>query len=257
MAEIKTLADRIAALASENPAFEAKARVLDLTDGGLAAILDEIDATVLSARLRFDAGAGHLSLDVAGRRLLRVAEAGGTTSVPADLLGATLSADTPDDLKAAATLLQAFGAGAATLRVAAEPANGAARGDSVSVAALRTALEAPEPADQVSPMDKMLEGCGDHIKAALRLEGKTVAQTAGSIAHVQALKSALSGQLETFLEARAATCASHTDPSLTLLQDAAGPGLGLCLAVIADERTLLAYDTGAVGEIFAVWKTVL
>lgn len=259
MSDEKTLADRIAALASENPVFEAKARVLDMEAGGFAAILDEIDACVLATRLRFDAGGAQLSLDVAGRRLLSIAEGEGAVLVPEDLLGATLSNAKAQDVQAAAQLISDFASKPASLKLTAEPANGAVRGDSVSVAALRAALSAPEPApeDTVSPMDKMLEGCGDHIKAALRLDGNTVAQTKGSIAHVQALKSALSGQLETFLEARAKACASHADPSLTLLQAALAPGLGIGIAVIADERTLVVYDTSAVAQIYAVWNTVL
>lgn len=257
MPEEKTLADRIAALASENPVFEGKTRVLSLETGGLEAILDEIDAAVLPTRLTFATDTGQLALDVAGRRLLRVAEGGGDVNVAENLLGATLSTEKTDDLKSVAALLVLFAGNAASLKLTAEPANGAARGDSVSVETIRSALGTPAAEETESPMDKLLAGCGDHIKAVLRLDGNTVAQTKGSIAHVQALKSALSGQMDGFLEARAKTCASHGDPSLTLLQATLAPGVGIGVAVVADERTLLAYDSAAVASIIAVWKTVL
>ena len=266
------LTGRISALASETPVFAGKARVLSVEHGGLAAILDEIDSTVLSTRLRFDSGAAQIALDVAGRRLLRIAEVEGNVAMPEGLLGATISTERADELNAVAHVLDAFALGSDGLRVMTEAANGAARGDSVSVAAICAALEKiveepeapaveievlPSAELEVSPMDSLLDTCGDSIKAALRLDGNTVAQTKGSIAHVQALKSVLSGQVDAFVERRAKACASHGEPSLTLLQDTLGPGLGAGLAVIGEERMLLAYDTSAVATLLKAWKTVL
>lgn len=257
MAREKTLADRLAALASENPVFEGKSRVLN-TDGGVAeAMLDEVDASVLAVRLNFETGEGSLVLDVAGRRILAVDGASGSVSLPGDLQGTSLSMGNGDQLGQLAKLVSEFSSKAKTLKVDAQPAKSSVAGDGVSVAALRTAMGAAEAASKESPMDKMLAGCGDALKAALRLDGNTVAQTKGSIAHVQGLKVALSTQLEGFLDSRAKVCASHAEPSLTLCQETMAPGIGMGIAVIADERTLLAYDTNAVAKIYGVWKSVL
>jgi hypothetical protein len=266
------LTGRISALASETPVFVGKARVLSVEHGGLAAMLDEIDATVLSTRLRFDNGAAQIALDVAGRRLLRIAEVEGSVAMPEGLLGATLSTERAEELNGAVHVLDAFASGSDGLNVMTEAANGAARGDSVSVAAICAALEKsaeepeapateaevlPSAEPEASPLGSLLDACGDSIKAALRLDGNTVAQTKGSIAHVQALKSVLSGQADAFIERRAKACASHGEPSLTLLQNTLAPGLGTGLAVIGEELMLLAYDTNAVATLLKAWKTVL
>lgn len=253
----KTLADRLAALASENPVFQGKSRVLSTDEGALEALLDEIDATVLAAHLSFESDGAGMVLDVSGRRLLGLVGVSGSLDAPDGLQGAALSKGNTDQLGQMARVILGFTFGAEDLKVRVTPSSGSASGEGVSGATLRAALGAAEAADKQSPMDKMLDACGDAIKAALRLDGNTVAQTKGSIAHVQGLKVALSTQLQGFLDARASNCASHAEPSLTLCQETVAPGIGMGVVVIADERTLLAYDTNAVAKIYQVWKTVL
>ena len=255
MAE-QTLSDRIAALASEDPVFVGKSRVLDVTEGATEALLDALDSTVLSSRLTFQSAASRLVLDVAGRRLVQIETASEDVKIPEAILGQPISMDSAEALEQLARAIYSFTGAATELKVEAEPLRATARGDTVSVAALRDALGATA-ARKESPMDQMLAQAGDKILAVLRLEGNTVAQTKGAIAQIETLKAAMTGQLETFLSQRATSCPSHSEPSLTLCTDSISPGVGLGLAVIAEERTLFAFETVATAEIYRIWKRAL
>ena len=250
-----TLADRIAALATETPVHEGLARQLQIQGGPLETILDEIDQTVLGSSLLFESGGSSVTLLVVGRRLVSV-EAVTGLDAPKDLLGATLSMDAGDQVAQVSTLIKAFAEKAKALRVTSIPKTHADASDSLSMQALQSAmgLEVEDP--DASPMQRFMTRIGDHAAAALQLEDGAVASTQGSIQLVQGLKIALSTQLPSFLDSRKATCPSHSDPSLTLCQDTVEPGIGMAIAVHGPEIALVAIRAEGLADVCRAWQRV-
>jgi hypothetical protein len=216
-----TLAARLAMLAAAGETYEDGARRLAHPDG-FAAILEEIDMTVLPATLTFLNGSGEVALHVSGRRLHGILS-------PAR----AVSPDDADTIRAAAELLRDFAAaGPLRVRADAAPTGPDDQANSVSVAALAQA------AGQVDPDTPLVEQArgrlGALMQAGLIVRGAAVQDAEGPEALVALLRGVAEGGLARFLTGRRESCGSHKDPSLTLVGGAAGEGAALGIAVLGD-----------------------
>ena len=248
-----SLKARLAALASEQPEIENGARVLRTKGAGFETVITVIDETVLGERMVFSNGEAKMTLLVAGRRLAGL-EAVEGVEVAKDVLGAGLTMDNPDQVKRIAETIEAFAGDAATLTVATEPFADAEELESVSLNAL---VNASGIDPNMTPMQRFLSKGEPIMSASILLENGAVSKTNGAIQSVQSLKIALSTQLQPFLDARKATCPSHSDPSLTLCQDTIEQGVGIAIALHGDDLALVAFKSGDLAAICAAWQKVV
>lgn len=234
-----TLADVLAALATETPIFEQGARVLDPSDA-LTAILNEIDAAVLPVTLRFETGSRSMDLLVTGRRVHKVL-AGGSD----DVTNRALNPDDTDLIERAARDIADFAdcAEALRVRIAASPADAVDMSDRVSVPVLLDALGLAGDDADASPHLRFLGRIENVAIASIQLTNRVVGEMQGSSADVAGLKIVVASQLSQFLDARARTCTSHRDPSLTLLADVVAPATSLGVAVFGENTTLFTFAT--------------
>ena len=250
-----TLAERIAALAAENPQYEGAARVLSTRGGAAEAIIEEMNQTVLGSKLLFESDEASLGLLVVGRRLVSIESVSGIDA-PADLLGTELSMDGGDQVAQVSEVIKAFAEAAKSLRVTSVSKANVDTADSLSLQALQAAMGLDVDDPGASPLQRFMTRIDAHAAASLQLEDGAVTKTQGSIQLVQGLKIALSTQLSTFLDSRQATCPSHADPSLTLCQDTVGPGVGMAIAVHGSEIALVAFRADGLAEICSAWQRV-
>jgi hypothetical protein len=210
------LSDLLTTLAKEDPVFEDGARVLDASDTR-AAIFEEIDATVLPATLTFEAGAAKLELVVTNQRVHRI-----MAGAPDDVLDQPLNPDNTDLTERAARAISDFAEGATTLRVrhAAAPGDSLEMSDRVSTDMLAATLGEGVQHDPNTPLhERFLSEMADTALATIHLADRVAGQTTGSSADIAGLKIVLVTQLSAFLDTRRDTCASYSDPSLTLWRD--------------------------------------
>lgn len=252
MAEDKTLAGLIAALAGETPDIADGTRMLGIKHGAAEAVLDEIEATVLGAHLRFTSDAGDMVLRVAGRRLVAVDSVDGQ-EIDKALLGATLSMDAPEQLSAAGAAIAAFSKAASQLGVVSTHMSNVDVAESVSISALRDAMGIVAEDPNASQVERFLTRAQDNIEAHVVLENGDVTKTEGVPKLVQSLKIVLSTQLSAFLDARAANCPSHSDPSLTLFQDSIEAGKSIGIARIDEDVTIFAFESSKLAEVCSCW----
>ncbi|WP_299722468.1 hypothetical protein [uncultured Tateyamaria sp.] len=246
-------AAHLAALSSEEPTFVDGARVLDHSDA-LGAILNEIDAAILSTAMTFHTERGALSVLVTGRRLHMI-----TAGAPDDVLDRALDPDDGALIKSAAQTLQDFAADAVELRVAHAPvaAHEASMSGRVSVQKLNAALGRYIDDPDASPYDRFLTRMTGDITAAIHLKNKAAQDMTGSSADLAQLKIVISTQLSAFIDARSENCPSHSDPSLTLLRDVTAPGVTLGLAIFGEQAVLFSLPTSEVAKASQSFSQVL
>jgi hypothetical protein len=130
---LQPILSRLTALSTPAQVAPGGARVIaDMTHPNpLAALLRELNETILARALRLDSSDGSsLTLDVAGRRVLRLSEASGVTGAERCLAAGTLEDDYKDDLL---KLLQAVAAPRHELRVTSRPLPNPSEGLSVGL----------------------------------------------------------------------------------------------------------------------------
>lgn len=123
---------RLQALQAASRLGPGGARVIaDAASGGtLPALLREVNETVLGRSLQFECGGNSLSLDVAGRRVLRLTAAEGLTGAETCLAVEALEDEQKDDL---IKLLQALARPKQDLRVVSGPITRGGEGMSVGL----------------------------------------------------------------------------------------------------------------------------
>lgn len=239
-----TLADVLAALATETPVFEKSARVLDPSDP-LTAIMDEINATVLPAKLFFETDRRSMEMLVTGRRIHKI-----TLGAEDDVTNRSLNPDDSDLVQRGARAIADFAEGATslTVRIAASPVDAVDMSDRVSVSVLLDALGHADDDPDAPPNQRFLIFLGQVATASVQLTNRVAGGIQGSSADVAVLKVILASQLSHFLDTRAGTCASHSDPSLTLLANAVAPGTSVGVAVFEEHTTLFTFATKHVSK---------
>lgn len=248
-----SFAARLAALGSETPDFVDGARVLDHADA-LTALLDEIDATVLPAALTFQSDTGALTLLATGRRLHKI-----TDGAPDGVLDQAMDPDNGDLTQDAAHALAAFCDGASAMRVShgCVAAQNATMSGRVSVRALNTALGRVNDDPDAPPYERFVARMADSFGATIHIQNRVAKDMTGPSVDLAQLKIILSTQFSGFIDTRNDKCASHSDPSLTLLGDVLEPGTTLGIAVFETDMILFSMPTADTAKASQTFYRVL
>lgn len=251
----KSLLDRLASLAAEDPEFDGKARVLDASDP-LAAILDEIDTTLLPAVLRFDTGTAQLTLHAGGRMLNQVMEYAGPRPAPDNLLGVGLDAEDEAQLAAVAGVLCEFVRDCKRLTCFALVENDAedTSTNRVSVTALQHAIDAFEAVEDQPPIERFLEACEAHIKAYLLADNGAEQATHGDTVTVGMLRVALKTQLAPFATGRGALAGGTPDNALNVFAGVLDPNDSLCVANFAELTLIFSIASKVTFDVIAAFE---
>lgn len=248
---------RIDALAGETDKYDGAARIIAEPGGADAyrAILEEIDTAVLASRLVFENDAGAVTLDVAGRRLNVIADAPADAVEPGQL-GARLSIESPEDVKAASAVLRAFASGGETLRVRSKlvPDTDASGRAGISAKALAGAADT---AESYGLLDGFLEKLGPIVTGLVVVADGKVAETEGDAERIAQLTLCAEERLDTFEASRRSRPGIHGAPSLTTWDDALTPGEGIALVIAESEQALFSYTSKDLGKIHSLWAASL
>ncbi|MGB5871970.1 MAG: hypothetical protein WBH04_17405 [Albidovulum sp.] len=261
MTDEPAVSRKLAALGADKSIFRQGARVLSngKSPTPLAALLDEVDNTVLKRDLTFRLADSLLSMTVAGRRVLTLVAASQDLSDAQALIALPLSHDEPEGFTALTAVLQQFTGQKDSLTV--ESAHSANTGSPTSigipVSRLAEALGLDLDAAPPSPLQMFLDACGMIFIATLTRSGEDWTCQAQDDALLPAMRHIAETQLEAF------EAAAH-DNSLPALKrprlitiEGALEGAGCLSATWANgECALMAHDQSDLAEIHAIWRGI-
>ena len=255
MSDLNALAQKLAALISKGDVFDAGARVI--SQGGspspMAAILAEIDDTILERDLEFKSGSNTANVIVAGRRLRGIYAL--TPSTGNEAIGETISREEPETVQTTFTLLSDFFANADKLTVRSLPPEPFGKGGERGISARGLAElwqvemdEAPKP-----PMERFLRANAQIIISLMHVSGGEIASTSGNF---DALQTIWTTQVQEFRDKHKNALNGEDGPKLICLEGALDDGSSAALAVVDDDIALLAYQTEHLGALHASWRTI-
>jgi hypothetical protein len=247
-------------------------RVVAAADGGnsLAAVLREVNETILGRSLQFEADEKtSLTMDVAGRRILRLTGASGVKGAETCLGVKVLSAANLDDL---AGLLVVFAGGKTEMSVVAKPLERGGEGMSVGlpVALLADVLgvdlnqtaeddrgkaeAAPPPTARLGFLATIVAEMGEGLLAWLVQSGTSDLQSGGLDEMVQHLNGFLDDEYEALGAQLDQVALSPDDPVCTVLGTSLLEGHSI-LCVRAEGELLLGVVAGdAAGTVLRAWN---
>ncbi|MFQ6551269.1 hypothetical protein AAD018_002870 [Aestuariibius insulae] len=261
MEENDDIARKLAALAATTTQYrEDGARVLSrgVIPPPLQALLTEIDETVLLRKLVFRRAGTTLSLLVAGRRLLGIAETSEdiATAETTELIMVPLESGDRAQLAALTALVDRFenASGPLTVQTAETERPGSQVESGLSVQSLAQAWSVDLNAEPGSPLGTFLQICGRHLEGSLRRTPDGKIEETGSTAHGPQLKTILqstgpalalgiSGIRRGLPEARLMMCGTSADGAVQV-----------AFAETADEAAVLVFPSGSIGSILSAWS---
>jgi len=262
MSKDKTLQRRLAALSKNEEYGNDGARLLAKAHIPLATILEEIDTTVMPARLRFIAGKRWLEALVSERRLRKIT--GMEPALPAPRPGFE-TAFTGEDAGAttdAVTLLAEFaGQSKGNILVTSEAVE-LAPGDAgigLSVDMIIGAMQAPDPAPEEKAREgtrirRLMDGLGDTATAYIYLVDGRRKENGGDEAHGARLKLCRETQLANFDADRVQVVPGYKNPSMTCLNETLADGIGVSFAVCQNEILIFSYRTEDLAKTLNHWR---
>lgn len=252
-----SLDDKLARLAGDEDIRADGSRVIASGPDGLAAVLTEIDDTVLTAALTFAVAEHELTLIAGSRRLLDIEAASDNLGLSKDLMGRALAPEDGLAIDAICEGLDRFCAadGEVTVRSAPadRPGTEADGGISVQILSEALGLSAPD-LEGDTPFEKFVTGTVDHVDALIVLEDGVVARTDGDDEIVATLTSVLEDQLVEFDKARFDAAHEHFDPSLTFLPDTLAAETGVALAISEHQMILFAFKSEGLADMHKLWR---
>lgn len=255
MSESNALADKLAVLASRETFDATGARTI--CDGGhpdpIAAILREVDDTVLERCLSFDYGSGTITIVAAGRRLRGILSV--TPNQDADIIGQILSREEPDGVQDAFDLLKSLCGAAEHMTVRSLPPEPFGKGGERGISANGLAElwgvtmdTTPKP-----PLEHFLGANADAFSSLLHVRKGKVISTAGDFA---ALQTIWSTQVDAFREAHKKTMRGEEGAQLICLDSAFDDGSSAAMVLYEDEIALVAYRAERFGQMQSSWQRV-
>lgn len=258
MKQLKAKLARLNTTASE---FDGPWANLGSTTGGamLERMLQEVDDTVLAARLTLRRGEDTLVFDSAGRRLVRVHSTNVQAAEGAPLNDHTLAPEDAEALQALATAAKAFADLEGAVTVQAERLDDNSNEASVGVSTLQLEeswglkVELPEGD---TPLQMLRSGLGDHVAAYMLILDGVVDRFKGKKKLISEIEDLLENRLMEFDEQRIARGYRPSDPSLTVLQNA-GPDQETLLVAIRGQEILIAFgDSDLLATGHKVWRLI-
>lgn len=255
MSDIARLKDKLTQLAA--PGSDAAPRRLAAPDaaGLTAAILDEIDTTVLGRALEFrNARDEVLGLDVTGRRLVSVRQVPETSAAAAfsAFLGKPLTGAEAEALRPLGTVVAAFVGDGGPLTLTARPlsdrtASGGDIGCTPAVLAEAWAIPQPDTHDG-GGLAAFIVACTEQAGAWLVLAGDEIVEKSGSAARLDRLARAARGGLS------GAVRLKGPDPACLILRHPGGRDL-LFHGYDGALDVLMFFPAEASAQLLALWRT--
>lgn len=252
------LANKIAALIADDAVFIAGARVI--SQGGappaLAAILAEIDNTVLERTLVFGIDDVNVSMVVAGRRMRGIVDVSGNLPEAAPVVGKVLSRDEPKIMQAAGDLLTLLCVAAARVTVRSLPPRplGTSADAGISATGLADLWQVDIDAEPAPPMERFLTAIGPTTVSRLYLADGAVADTSGDIAALQAI---WEDQAAAFRKRHRALYPKANGPMLVGLDGVLQSGEAVAIATIGSDVALFSYPPDGIIAITNAWYAVI
>lgn len=254
-----SIARKLTKLGSEKPIFRGGARVISngILPPPLAAILDEIDTTILRRKLTFRVGDSALSFVVAGRRLLTLESATDDLAEANPPVGAALSHDDTAMFEAVAAALTLLVREDRSVLVESAPvADSGGRTDiGIPVDRLAELLEVDLSAP-VNPMQIFVEACEEFYSACLYWsDGIWVGHAEDDDVLVE-LRKVADDQWGRFREAYGKSGQSTDAPRLIMLERALGEAGSVAGTWAQGEFALFVYDPHDLADIHAIWRKI-
>lgn len=249
------LVTKLIALAESDTGFVGSARIISVSGmpAPLAAMIDEIDTTVLERALSFDIDGVILRIAVAGRRLRGVIDIAGVPQSAKTLTGKVLSQDDVATTQAVGTLLSELCKDARQVTVESFPAEALGNPSEAGVPASALAnlwQVAPADAPQ-SKMTRFLTVNAATISAFVHAIDGTVAASQGDTGKLDPI---WRDQFAAFRKRQKAIFPRQDGPLLVCLDHALGDGRATAVAVAGEETSVFAYEPTAISAILASWR---
>lgn len=255
MSEPNALAQKLAMLASKETLDASGARII--SEGGapepIAAILREVDDTVLERCLAFTCGETTVRIIAAGRRMRGILDISPQRNV--DNIGHVLSREDPQGVHATLELLQDICGGADRLAVRSLPpepfGNSGERG--ISADGLADLWGIATDGTPKPPMEQFLSVNAAAFSSVLHIRKGEVVSTAGDF---KALQTIWKTQVDAFREAHKKTLRGEEGAQLVCLEAAFDDGSSAAMALCENEIALVAYDATRFGHMQSSWHRI-
>ncbi|MEM9797855.1 MAG: hypothetical protein AAF919_15285 [Pseudomonadota bacterium] len=232
-------------LAADADDWDGASRIL-MSDGGpeavITKVLEEIDNTVLSARLTFRRGDAEIALVASGRRLQGVADA--SEGLPADnLKDRSIDGEDQSAIAACGDLRRAFAnvsAGPVTATTAPSTRMGGDTEAGLSVRLLSEAWDLTPLDPSIPPLGHFLARLDEAVTAGMMLRGAEVVGQVGEDGHGLTLDKVFGAEAD-------------AGPTLRVWMSEAD---AVALAVQGQDKVALLFAPDALGDVQASWTRI-
>lgn len=259
MSELTTLTEKLSALVAEDEVFVAGARVITDESGevAMAAVLREIDSTVLERTLIFTIGEVDVAAVVSGRRLRGIYDIAGDAPGRDKVAGQVLSQEDPTTLKATGALLMSLCGAADRVSVRSRPMDsfGTSADAGITAAGLADIWDIDPHATPPPPVIRfMTANVASLIAYMYHHEGAAATETAGETAPLEAV---WKDQIKDYRKRqRELNGKKAAGPHLTCLEGPFGPGTALAIAMTGEEVCLCTFSPDQMGALAASWQAI-
>lgn len=255
MSEPNALAQKLATLASKESLDDTGARIISQagTPDPIAAILREVDDTVLERCLTFTCGNTTIAIIAAGRRLRGIF--GITPQSDATIIGHVLSREEPEGVQAAFDLLNDLCGDADHLTVRSAPPEHFGKGGERGISAhgLTELWGVATDAEPKPPMEQFLSVNAAAFSSVLHVRKGEIVSKAGDF---KALQTIWTSQVDAFREAHKKTLRGEEGAQLVCLEGAFDDGSSAAMAIYEDEVVLVAYQAEDFGHMQSSWQRI-
>ncbi|MBE0412308.1 hypothetical protein [Yoonia sp.] len=254
MPDRSVIATKLAALVEKNARLKDGKRLISHDLPPLAAILREIDDTVLERTLIFGIGQTNVHAVVAGRRLKGIVEISGDVTAQDDIVGQIFSRDDPAPLAAIGTLLKKLCDATPQVTVistAPRPLGSSAEAG-VATAALASAWAVDTVRQPATALQQFVAANVALITASYHVADGQPPQTTGDTARLQDIWKT---QITLFRKRHKSVVGKPATPMLIGIQTKQ-PNQMLCLAVVDGEQCLISGPADGLPALLASWTQI-
>jgi hypothetical protein len=258
VSDTSAITDKLAALLSDEEVYVAGARVI--AQGGvpapLAAVLTEIDATVLERTLVFSIDDVNVSMVVAGRRLRGFTDVSGNLPEAANVIGKVLSRDDAETLQAAGDLMLLLCASANHVTVRSLPAQpfGSSADAGLAANGLAEVWHINLDDKPATFIERYLSANVADLSAYIYVSNGDVVKTVGDVATLDALWST---QVTEFRKRHRDLLSKQDGPRLTCLDEPMGEGTAIAVAIDGNDVGLFSYKRSQMPRLATAWTVAL
>ncbi len=255
MNDLNALAEKISALAAQDVVVSADGRAMEIDDSvsPVAAILREVNDTILERTLVFTSNAITVHAIAAGRRLRGILRV--TPEADAEIVGQILSREEPEAVQSAHELLESLFGDATGMTVQVLPAEPFGKGGERGISAHGLAelwgvdtTQEPKP-----PMDQFLGVNAGSFKSLLHVRKGEIMKTSGDFAKLQNIWNT---QVQAFREAHSKVAKGEAGAQLICLDSAFDDGTSAAMALYEKDVAIIAYQSDHFGKMQSSWQRI-